>query len=48
MILTKRKVKVSNATEDKNYEKERRPLNLSIILNVIKAVGCYRKASKPG
>lgn len=36
MSCTKRKVKISNTTEDKDYEEERRLLNLSIIRNVIK------------
>lgn len=33
-----------HAIEDEDFEEERRPLNLSIILNVIKASACYRKA----
>lgn len=36
MFFTKRKLNISNATEDKDYEEGRRPLNVSIILNVIK------------
>lgn len=46
MSSTKRKAKISNAADDKDY-KEKRSLNLSIVLNVRKAVGSSRKALQP-